>query len=239
MDPRQHSVRVVAVTGSNGKTTTKELIAAICAAADFPAPRRRFLKTEGNYNNLIGLPLTLLGLQGDEAVAVLEMGMNRPGEIARLTEIACPDYAVVTNVGPAHLEGVGGTLAGVAAAKGELFAGLSPEAVIAVNIEDEWVRRIAARVPRSEGDLRTRRRRAGRRRRGSRDRWRGVRPPRRRTHRQGPTASHRRAQRDERARGGRHRPCHGTAAGCHRRGLHARRRRRSACRSSGSRTASR
>jgi UDP-N-acetylmuramoyl-tripeptide--D-alanyl-D-alanine ligase len=144
---RQYPVRVVAVTGSNGKTTTKELIAGICAAADFPPPRRRFLKSEGNYNNLIGLPLTLLGLHGDEAVAVVEMGMNQPGEIARLTEIACPDYAVVTNVGPAHLEGVGGTLAGVAAAKGELFAGLSPEAVIAVNLDDEWVRRVAAAFP--------------------------------------------------------------------------------------------
>src|SRR5262249_50805452 len=75
---------------------------------------------------------------------VLEMGMNRPGEIARLTAIARPDYAVVTNVGPAHLEGVGGTLAGVAAAKGELFAGLPADATIAVNVDDEWVRRIAA-----------------------------------------------------------------------------------------------
>jgi len=143
----QHPVRVVAVTGSNGKTTTKELIAAICAAAEFPPPHTGFLKTEGNYNNLIGLPLTLLGLRGDEAVAVLEMGMNRPGEIARLTEIARPDYAVVTNVGPAHLEGVGGTLAGVAAAKGELFAGISSAAVIAVNLDDEWIRRIAAPFP--------------------------------------------------------------------------------------------
>jgi UDP-N-acetylmuramoyl-tripeptide--D-alanyl-D-alanine ligase len=144
---RQQPVRVVAITGSNGKTTTKELIAAICAAADFPPPHARLLKTEGNYNNLIGLPLTLLGLQGDEAVAVVEMGMNRPGEIARLTEIARPDYAVVTNVGPAHLEGVGGTLAGVAAAKGELFAGLSPAATIAINLDDEWVCRIAAAFP--------------------------------------------------------------------------------------------
>lgn len=144
---RQHPVRVVAVTGSNGKTTTKELIAAICAAAEFPEPRTRFLKTEGNFNNLIGLPLTLLRLHGDEAVAVLEMGMNQPGEIARLTEIARPDYAVITNVGPAHLEGVGGTLAGVAAAKSELFAGLSAEAAIAVNLDDEWIRRIAAPFP--------------------------------------------------------------------------------------------
>ncbi len=141
---RHHSVPVVAVTGSSGKTTTKELIASICAAARFAPPRQRVLKTEGNFNNLIGLPLTLFRLQGDEAVAVLEMGMNRPGEIARLTEIARPDFALITNVGHAHLEGVGGTLEGVARAKGELFAGLADTAVIAVNTEDEWVRRLAA-----------------------------------------------------------------------------------------------
>jgi UDP-N-acetylmuramoyl-tripeptide--D-alanyl-D-alanine ligase len=136
-------IRVVAITGSNGKTTTKEMIASICAAADFPPPRTRILKTQGNENNLIGLPRTLLHLQGDEAVAVLEMGMNRAGEVARLSEIARPDYAVITNIGPAHLEGFGGSLAGVAAAKAELFAGLSRAAVIAVNMNDEWVRRLA------------------------------------------------------------------------------------------------
>jgi len=140
---QQHAVRVVAVTGSNGKTTTKEMIAALCTAATFPGPRQRVLKTEGNFNNLIGLPLTLFRLRGDEAVAVLEMGMNRFGEIARLTSIADPDFAVITNIGPAHLEGVGGTLAGVAQAKGELFAGLSADAIIAVNVDDEWVRRAA------------------------------------------------------------------------------------------------
>jgi UDP-N-acetylmuramoyl-tripeptide--D-alanyl-D-alanine ligase len=134
---------VVAVTGSNGKTTTKEMIAGICCAADFPPPRTRILKTQGNENNLIGLPRTLLHLQGDEAVAVLEMGMNRAGEIARLSEIASPDYAVITNVGPAHLEGFGGSLAGVAAAKAELLAGLSRDAALAVNVDDEWVRRLA------------------------------------------------------------------------------------------------
>ena len=94
----REQTRIVAVTGSNGKTTTKEMIAAICAAAEFPAPRWRVLKSEGNENNHIGLPRTLLRLQGDEAVVVLEMGMNHPGEIARLTEIARPDYALITNV---------------------------------------------------------------------------------------------------------------------------------------------
>ncbi|MFI5394652.1 MAG: UDP-N-acetylmuramoyl-tripeptide--D-alanyl-D-alanine ligase [Candidatus Binatia bacterium] len=137
-------VQVVAVTGSNGKTTTKEMIAAICAAANPPATRTRILKTEGNENNLIGLPRTVLRLRGDEAVAVLEMGMNRSGEIARLTEIAWPDYAVITNIGPAHLEGFGGSIAGVAAAKAELFAGLTRDAVMAVNADDDWVRRMAA-----------------------------------------------------------------------------------------------
>jgi UDP-N-acetylmuramoyl-tripeptide--D-alanyl-D-alanine ligase len=139
---RQSSARVVAITGSNGKTTTKEMIAAICTANN--ASHERVLKTEGNLNNLIGLPLTLFRLRGDETAAVLEMGMNQPGEIARLTEIARPDYAVITNIGPAHLERLG-SIAGVAAAKGELFAGLSPEAVIAVNLDDEWVRPIATR----------------------------------------------------------------------------------------------
>ncbi len=140
---RQCRVAVIAVTGSNGKTTTKDLIASICAAASFPPPWNGVLKTEGNFNNFVGLPLTVLQLTGREAVAVLEMGMNHHGEIARLTEIARPDFAVITNIGPAHLEGVGGTLAGVAAAKGELFAGLGGEAAIAVNMDDEWVRRLA------------------------------------------------------------------------------------------------
>ncbi len=140
---RRSDVKVVAVTGSNGKTTTKELIASICAAAEKAHLLGGCLKTEGNFNNLIGLPLTLLRLR-DESVAVLEMGMNRPGEIARLTEIAAPNYAVVTNVAAAHLEGVGGTIEGVASAKAELLRGLPSDAAVAVNLEDEWVSRIAA-----------------------------------------------------------------------------------------------
>jgi UDP-N-acetylmuramoyl-tripeptide--D-alanyl-D-alanine ligase len=136
-------LRVVAITGSNGKTTTKEMVAAICAQARFPPPHDAVLKTKGNENNLIGLPLTLLRLAGNEAVAVLEMGMNARGEIARLTEIATPDVGVVTNVGPAHLEGLG-SIEGVARAKGELFATMKENTTIAVNMDDEWVVRIAA-----------------------------------------------------------------------------------------------
>lgn len=131
---------VAAITGSNGKTTTKEMLAAI-AAAD-PRLRDRTLATYGNLNNLIGLPLTLLRLRGDEALAIAEMGMNAPGEIARMTEIAAPTIGVITNVGPAHLEGLG-SVEGVAAAKGELFAGLARDATIAVNRDDAHVVRVA------------------------------------------------------------------------------------------------
>jgi UDP-N-acetylmuramoyl-tripeptide--D-alanyl-D-alanine ligase len=102
------------------------------------------LKTHANENNLIGLPLTLLRMTGTESVAVLEMGMNAPGEIARMTEIATPDVGLITNIGPAHLEGLG-SIAGVAAAKGELIEGLGPDATFAVNLDDEWVVRRAAR----------------------------------------------------------------------------------------------
>jgi UDP-N-acetylmuramoyl-tripeptide--D-alanyl-D-alanine ligase len=133
---------VVALTGSNGKTTTKEMLASICAGAYGGA----VCKTQGNLNNLIGLPLTILGLGGDERAAVLEMGMNAPGEIARMTEIAAPDVGVITNVGPAHLEGLG-SIEGVAKAKGELFAGMQRDATIAVNMDDPWVARLAADFP--------------------------------------------------------------------------------------------
>jgi UDP-N-acetylmuramoyl-tripeptide--D-alanyl-D-alanine ligase len=162
--------RVAAITGSNGKTTTKEMLAAICAVQGSRVqglkgssqtssnPRTLepsnpdaargdgVLKTHGNENNLIGLPLTLLRLRGDESVAVLEMGMNAAGEIARMTEIAVPDVGLITNVGPAHLEGLG-SIAGVASAKGELFAGMRAHARIAVNMDDEWVVRVAAHFP--------------------------------------------------------------------------------------------
>lgn len=159
---------VSAITGSNGKTTTKEMVASICeinlrgskgptvggarqispsgaglAPSDPGSVATSVLKTHANENNLIGLPLTLLRLTGDAAVVVLEMGMNAPGEIARLTEIATPDVGLITNIGPAHLEGLG-SIAGVAAAKHELFAGMRPAAAIAVNMDDEWVVRGAA-----------------------------------------------------------------------------------------------
>ena len=119
---------VVGVTGSNGKTSVKEMTAAIL--------RRRgpVLATKGNLNNHIGVPLTLLGLD-DQQAAVVELGANHPGEIAALAATARPTVGVVTNAGPAHLEGFG-DVAGVARAKGELFAALPADGVAVINAAD-------------------------------------------------------------------------------------------------------
>ncbi len=128
---------VAAVTGSNGKTTTKEMLAAALAE------RGPVHRTAGNLNNLIGLPLTVFAWPSDAWAGVLEMGMNVPGEIARLTEIAEPDVGVITMVGPAHLEGLG-SVDGVGRAKGELFAGLPEGATGVVNLDDQVIVRVAA-----------------------------------------------------------------------------------------------
>ena len=114
-------LRVVGVTGSSGKTSTKELIAAILTT--FAGDPAEVLKTEGNLNNHFGVPLTLLRLRPGQRFAVVEMGMSARGEIAYLTSLARPDVGVITNVGPAHLETLG-SLDNIAAAKGELFSGL-------------------------------------------------------------------------------------------------------------------
>jgi UDP-N-acetylmuramoyl-tripeptide--D-alanyl-D-alanine ligase len=128
---RSRDVKVVAVTGSMGKTTTKE------AAATAIGSARRVLKSEGNLNNFYGLPLSLLRLE-EEEIAVLEMGMSAPGEIARLTEIARPDVGVLTNVAEVHLEFFG-TVSAIADAKGELFRGLPEGATAVVNADDPLV----------------------------------------------------------------------------------------------------
>lgn len=113
--------RILAITGSNGKTTVKEMVAAILAQAG------RVRATQGNLNNDIGMPLTLLGAR-DEDFLVLEMGANHHGEIGYMTDIARPDVALITNAGRAHLEGFG-SVDGVARAKGEIARGLPPEGV--------------------------------------------------------------------------------------------------------------
>jgi UDP-N-acetylmuramoyl-tripeptide--D-alanyl-D-alanine ligase len=113
----QVAPRLVAITGSNGKTTTKELMAAVLSSD------HKLMATKGNLNNHIGVPLTLLSLTSEE-IAVVEMGANHPGEIAGLARIAAPDVGLITNVGKAHLEGFG-SLQGVLDAKSELYAYLA------------------------------------------------------------------------------------------------------------------
>ncbi len=134
-------LRVIGITGSSGKTTVKELAAAIFAEYYGAGHDRRLLKTAGNFNNLIGLPLTLFRLNAGHRTAVLEMGMNRPGEIERLTEIAAPDIGCVTNVQAAHLEGLG-TVEGVARAKAELFAAMPEAGLRVINFDDPHVRKL-------------------------------------------------------------------------------------------------
>jgi len=143
---QQFAPIVLAITGSNGKTTTKEMIAAILEEAwlDGESLRGKVLKTEGNFNNLVGLPLTLLRLRRRHKVAVVELGTNHPGEIQRLAEIADPDSGIITSVAAAHLEGLN-SLAGVAREKGALFQNIRPGGTIAVNLDDPWVRKLAAR----------------------------------------------------------------------------------------------
>jgi UDP-N-acetylmuramoyl-tripeptide--D-alanyl-D-alanine ligase len=120
---------VVGVTGTNGKTTTREMIAAILSR------RGATLRNDGNLNNEIGVPLTLFGLDASHQAAVIEMGMNHAGEIARLADVARPQIGVVTNAGAGHLEGLG-SVDGVADAKAELYQGLPPTGVAIVNADD-------------------------------------------------------------------------------------------------------
>lgn len=129
---RRFGTPLVALTGSNGKTTTKEMIAA-CLETLFPV-----LKTKGNFNNLVGLPLTLLRLSERERVVVVEMGMNTPGEIRRLTEIAEPDVGLITNIERVHLEGLG-SIERVKEEKGALFRLMKKDGAILVNQDDPRV----------------------------------------------------------------------------------------------------
>ena len=124
---------LIAVTGSNGKTTTKEMIASILNTAFAGA----VLSTQGNYNNDIGLPLTLLRLDASHRAAIIEMGMNHPGEIAYLAAIARPTVAVVTNAQRAHLEGMG-SLEAIAAEKGSIYSGLDESGIAVFCADDQW-----------------------------------------------------------------------------------------------------
>jgi UDP-N-acetylmuramoyl-tripeptide--D-alanyl-D-alanine ligase len=135
----QMPVAVVGVTGSVGKTSTKELVAHVLGR------RWEVLRNTGNYNNEIGLPLTLLELRPRHAVAVLEMGMYAIGEIALLARLARPRVGIVTNVGPVHLERLG-SLDAIARAKGELVEALPAGGCAVLNGDDERVRRMTERT---------------------------------------------------------------------------------------------
>ncbi len=132
---------VVAITGSNGKTTTKDMTAAVVA--------RKFctLSTEGNLNNEIGLPLTLLRLCCCHEWAVLELGMNSPGEIGRLADICLPDIGIITNISHAHLEGLG-SMQGIMRAKGELLEKIKPDGTAVLNADDRRVVDLANKTSR-------------------------------------------------------------------------------------------
>ena len=148
---------LVGITGSSGKTTTKEMTAAVFAA------HGPCLKTEGNLNNEFGLPLTLLRREAEHASAVIELGMNHRGEIAALAAIARPDVALITNIGTAHIEHLGSREA-IADEKGDLFAALTADGIAAVNADDarivDQARRVAGRTLRyavhADADVRAR-----------------------------------------------------------------------------------
>jgi UDP-N-acetylmuramoyl-tripeptide--D-alanyl-D-alanine ligase len=124
--------KVVGITGSNGKTTVKEMIASILRQDG------KVLATRGNFNNELGLPLTIFQLDKSHDYAVLEMGASKQGDIAYLSAIARPQVGVITNIGPAHLEGFI-SIEGVARAKGELYAALPPDGVAVMNAAEPWV----------------------------------------------------------------------------------------------------
>ncbi len=127
----QFDIALVAITGSNGKTTVKEMLAAILREHAGDA----VLATQGNFNNDIGMPLTLLKITAQHRYAVIEMGMNHAGEIDYLTRLAQPDVALVNNAAGAHLQGLG-SIENVARAKGEIFAGLKNNGVAIINADD-------------------------------------------------------------------------------------------------------
>ncbi|MCL2616846.1 MAG: UDP-N-acetylmuramoyl-tripeptide--D-alanyl-D-alanine ligase [Defluviitaleaceae bacterium] len=135
------SVKVVGITGSAGKTTTKDIVASVLSQ------KYSTLKTEGNFNNEIGLPLTVFRLQPHHEYAVMEMGMNHAGEIDRLSAIAPPDIAIITNIGMAHVENLG-SREGIFAAKSEIFNHMKPGGTAVLNGDDDKLITLQGKLPR-------------------------------------------------------------------------------------------
>ena len=131
----QSKIPLVAITGSNGKTTTKEMIGSIVSS--HLKSRKKLLMSQGNFNNDIGLPLSLLNIKKIQKCAVVEMGMNHKGEISYLSKIAIPDIAVITNIAEAHIEFFG-SKKGIAKAKSEIFEGLKKDGTAIINRDDEF-----------------------------------------------------------------------------------------------------
>src|ERR1051326_6403700 len=136
---RSLALKVLAITGSNGKTSTKDFAASVLA--------RKFqvTKTEGNFNNHVGLPRTILEATSEDEVAVWELGMNHPGEIAALSKIATPDAAIITNIGVAHIEFMGSREA-IAMEKGALAEAIEPQGTVVLNADDDFSETIAQRT---------------------------------------------------------------------------------------------
>lgn len=128
---KQLDIKMVGLTGSNGKTTVKEML--VCILSEVGSVSA----TAGNFNNDIGLPLTLLNISPENQYGVIEMGANHLGEIAYLTELTSPDVALLNNAAPAHLEGFG-SLQGVVDAKGEIFSGLNDSGIAVINMDDDY-----------------------------------------------------------------------------------------------------
>jgi UDP-N-acetylmuramoyl-tripeptide--D-alanyl-D-alanine ligase len=132
-------LKVIAITGSNGKTSTKDFVAATLAK------KFRVTKTEANFNNHVGLPQTMLAANSDDEIAVWEIGMNHPGEIAALAKLAAPDAAIITNVGVAHIEFMGSREA-IAEEKGALAEAVAPTGTLILNADDAFSEEIAKRT---------------------------------------------------------------------------------------------
>jgi len=135
---RSLTLKVLAITGSNGKTSTKDFAASVLAR------KFRVTKTEGNFNNHVGLPRTILEASSRDEVAVWEIGMNHPGEIAALSDIAAPDVAIITNIGVAHIEFMGSREA-IAREKAALAEAVGPQGTVILNADDPFSKEIAAR----------------------------------------------------------------------------------------------
>src|SRR6266511_2664798 len=136
---RSLALKVLAITGSNGKTSTKDFVASVLAR------RFRVTKTEGNFNNHVGLPRTILEATLQDQVAVWEVGMNQPGEVAALAQIAAPDVAIITNIGVAHIEFMGSREA-IAVEKGALVEAVDAQGTVILNADDPFTASIAARA---------------------------------------------------------------------------------------------